>query len=41
MSGYAKQGSLAAIEGDEAEILGKPFSPQTIRTLVRKVLDRE
>jgi len=41
MSGYAKQGSLAAIEGDEAEILEKPFSPQTIRTLVRKVLDRE
>jgi signal transduction histidine kinase len=38
MSGYAKQGSLAAIE--EAEILEKPFSPQTILTLIRKVLDR-
>ena len=40
MSGYAKQGSLAAIEDKKAEILEKPFSPQTILTLARKVLDR-
>jgi signal transduction histidine kinase len=40
MSGYAKQGSLAAIEDKEAEILEKPFSPQDVLTLVRKVLDR-
>ena len=40
MSGYAKQGSLAAIEDEEAEILEKPFSPQVILTRVRKVLDR-
>ena len=40
MSGYAKQGSLAAIEGEGAEILEKPFSPQTILARVRKVLDR-
>ena len=41
MSGYAKQGSLAAIEGGEAEILEKPFSPQTLLVLIRKVLDRD
>jgi CheY-like chemotaxis protein len=41
ISGYAKQGSLAAIEGGEAEILEKPFSPQTLLRLVRKVLDRD
>jgi DNA-binding NtrC family response regulator len=40
MSGYAKQGSLAAIEDKKAEILEKPFSPQIILTMVRKVLDR-
>jgi DNA-binding NtrC family response regulator len=40
MSGYAKQGSLAAIEDEKAEILEKPFSPQIILTMVRKVLDR-
>jgi signal transduction histidine kinase len=40
MSGYAKHGSLAAFEGEEAEILEKPFSPQIILTLIRKVLDR-
>jgi DNA-binding NtrC family response regulator len=40
MSGYAQQGSLSAIEEEEAEVLEKPFSPQTILTLVRKVLDR-
>ena len=40
MSGYAKQGSLAALEDEEAEILEKPFSPQVILTRVRKVLDR-
>jgi two-component system cell cycle sensor histidine kinase/response regulator CckA len=40
MSGYAEQGSFAAIENEEAEILGKPFSPQKILTLVRKILDR-
>jgi hypothetical protein len=40
MSGYADQGSLAAIEGEEAEVLEKPFSPQTILTMIRKVLDR-
>ncbi len=41
MSGYAKQGSLAAIEHENAEILEKPFSPQVILELVRKLLDRE
>jgi CheY-like chemotaxis protein len=40
MSGYAKRGSLAVIEDKKAEILEKPFSPQTILTMVRKVLDR-
>jgi two-component system cell cycle sensor histidine kinase/response regulator CckA len=40
MSGYAKQGSLAVIEDKKAEILEKPFSPQIILTMVRKVLDR-
>jgi signal transduction histidine kinase len=40
MSGYAKQGSLAAIEDEEAEILEKPFSPQIILTMIRKILDR-
>jgi DNA-binding NtrC family response regulator len=40
MSGYAEQGSFAAIENEEAEILEKPFSPQKILTLVRKILDR-
>jgi CheY-like chemotaxis protein len=38
MSGYAEQESFAAIENEE--ILEKPFSPQRILTLVRKMLDR-
>jgi len=41
MSGYAKQGSLAAIEHAKAEILEKPFSPQIILERVRELLDRE
>jgi signal transduction histidine kinase len=40
MSGYAKQGSLTAIQHEEAEILEKPFSPQTVLTMVRSALDR-
>jgi two-component system cell cycle sensor histidine kinase/response regulator CckA len=40
MSGYAKQGSLAAIEDAKVEILEKPFSTQTLLASVRRVLDR-
>jgi len=40
MSGYSKQGSLKAIDDEKVEILEKPFSPQTLLTTVRRVLDR-
>ncbi|MBW2444461.1 MAG: response regulator [Deltaproteobacteria bacterium] len=39
MSGYATQGSLAAIGDERAEILEKPFAPRVLLTTVRKVLD--
>jgi signal transduction histidine kinase len=41
MSGYAREGSFTTTPlGEEVEILEKPFSPDHLLTVVRKLLDR-